>query len=59
MEITVKESKKLLPCPFCGNTDLETVPFYEECVVHCRGCQVDGPEGDMTTCERLWNERAG
>ena len=58
MEITVKESKKLLPCPFCGSTDLETVPFYEECVVHCRGCQVDGPEGDMPTCERLWNERS-
>ncbi len=58
MEITVKESKKLLPCPFCGSENLTTFPFYNECVVHCSNCQCDGPEGDMPTCERLWNERS-
>lgn len=35
-------SAALLPCPFCGGTDLEVVLYNRPCVV-CRSCDADGP----------------
>jgi hypothetical protein len=48
---------QLKPCPFCGSRNITTVPFYTASSVRCLACDVDGPVGDIPTCEARWNIR--
>jgi Lar family restriction alleviation protein len=53
----------LLPCPFCGSSNLRTIDNdWGNPVVNCMRCGADGPPGlDPNTnqeAERLWNIRA-
>ena len=47
---------ELLPCPFCGSTDIRMCSNYAE----CRSCETEGPvdEGhDPAKVAELWNRR--
>ena len=45
------------PCPFCGDDNCLTEPYYDESYVRCQKCGADGPTGDYEECVRLWNIR--
>jgi Lar family restriction alleviation protein len=65
-------SDELLPCPFCGETDIEDDwDDYGNMMQRCKGCGANGPvvgntpsqpirkEGTLRTAARLlWNQRA-
>ena len=54
-------SDELLPCPFCGSIEIETM-YNDECdghVVTCRRCDADGPFcRQESVAVNLWNVRA-
>lgn len=47
---------KLLPCPFCGSSDLEDeIALY----VFCKECNAFGPDAkDGKSAIEMWNQRA-
>jgi Lar family restriction alleviation protein len=49
--------EKLKPCPFCGDKQPITEPYYYDSYVICQNCGATGPTGDINEAERLWNER--
>jgi len=46
----------LLPCPFCGGTDLDVKMMW----VYCEGCSADGPTGAgyENSAILAWNTRS-
>lgn len=65
-----KPTETLLPCPFCGGTNLEVILCSRPCVV-CFDCAADGAAADRLTAEvdnrsecreqarQRWNVRKG
>lgn len=56
-----REEIKLLPCPFCGNDEIEM--NYSKWdgdymyVVRCDCCGTEQPEDDQHSAVRIWNQR--
>lgn len=49
----------LLPCPFCGSTDVHTSPNGENyAYVYCNTCGAEGPTNDIGSVVMTWNRRA-
>jgi Lar family restriction alleviation protein len=49
----------LLPCPYCGSTNIDSKTF--EAFVVCKGCDADGPVATnyvKSNSVELWNKRA-
>jgi Lar family restriction alleviation protein len=60
--MTTPENAKLLPCPFCGGTDVHVInpaPGATGRYVACEGCMVEGPwaagEDASRKAADLWN----
>jgi len=58
----MSQSSNILPCPFCGSTDLVVRTYgglYEslpECYIVCHGCEATGPiTGSKSWAVRKWN----
>lgn len=51
------QSNQLVPCPFCGSTNLIVEPHYDESCVLCQSCGTEGPTGDYKACQDKWNKR--
>ena len=52
--------QKLLPCPFCGSTNLEVYETDDVAFVRCLGCYAEGPQVVISAKEfavHLWNVR--
>jgi len=63
MEFTITENVELLPCPFCGSTDLDVgdASNYEGAYVWCNSdfCAACGPPtGKRKLAIEAWNRRA-
>ena len=64
MNEETKDQEKLLPCPFCGNSEIEirTVVVYQNGesspeVVRCRYCHISIGSSDVGVAEKKWNTR--
>ena len=53
------ENKKLLPCPFCGGTNIEQISYSRSShYVKCVGCWTYGPEKHLAVeATAAWNRR--
>lgn len=51
----------LLPCPFCGSTNVAVSGQADCAYVVCDSCGTEGPYGDMTGPQAVsaWNARVG
>ncbi len=56
-EVAASESKPLLPCPFCGGTNLESASnsAVSDYII-CLDCGAEGPPADDR--HTAWNTRA-
>ena len=54
------DAAALLPCPWCGGTDIATDAFGSSIhFAYCKDCLADGPNGaDANEAIREWNTRA-
>ncbi|MDE8747557.1 Lar family restriction alleviation protein [Providencia stuartii] len=56
-----KDQVKLLPCPFCGNDEVELNysrwDGEDMFVIHCDCCGATQPEDYQDTAVRVWNQR--
>lgn len=48
-------SEQLIPCPFCGSTNLDDM---HASFVTCRDCGAEGPYGNPAKQRQAWNTRA-
>lgn len=57
--MAIKERKELLPCPFCGGTNLCELGYDGLVFIGCHTCATCGPSGeDEEQAAELWNRRA-
>lgn len=57
----MSEVNNLLPCPFCGGTNLRLVLRHFQWCVDCVDCNIQGPSCHMSNkdlCVQHWNTRS-
>ncbi|MFL9582420.1 hypothetical protein [Stenotrophomonas sp. AB1(2024)] len=52
MKADIEQARELLPCPFCGNSDLGVGQWVE-----CHTCSAFGPGYELGDPLVLWNQR--
>lgn len=52
-------SNEILPCPFCGGTELEPVETEnDDYAVYCADCYATGPQASTKhAASKAWNQR--
>ena len=55
----LSEVGELLPCPFCGSSDLESAKYIISYYIQCNDCQAVSPKcGTLEDLHLAWNKRA-